>query len=41
VNRQDILEGAQELGIGLDNHIDFCIKSMQANAEDLGIKGSL
>jgi putative nucleotidyltransferase with HDIG domain len=41
VNRQDILEGAQELGIGLDNHIDFCIKSMRANAEDLGIKGSL
>ena len=41
VNRQDIVEGAQELGVGLDDHIDFCIKSMQANAEDLGIKGSL
>jgi predicted hydrolase (HD superfamily) len=41
VNRQDIVEGAQELGVPLDDHIDFCIKSMQAQAEELGIKGSL
>src|SRR5579871_6423785 len=41
VNRQDIVEGAQELGVPLDDHIDFCIKSMQARAEELGIKGSL
>ena len=41
VNRQDIVEGAQELGVPLEDHIDFCIKSMQANAEALGIKGSL
>jgi putative nucleotidyltransferase with HDIG domain len=41
VNRQDIVEGAQELGVPLDDHIDFCIKAMQANAEALGIKGSL
>jgi len=41
VNRQDIVEGAQELGVPLDDHIDFCIKAMQANAEPLGIKGSL
>ena len=41
VNRQDIVEGAQELGMPLDDHIDFCIKAMQANAEDLGLKGSL
>jgi putative nucleotidyltransferase with HDIG domain len=41
VNRQDIIEGAQELGVPLDDHIDFCIKSMQAQAEELGIKGSL
>jgi len=41
VNRQDIIEGAQELGVPLDDHIDFCIKSMQAKAEELGIKGSL
>jgi putative nucleotidyltransferase with HDIG domain len=41
VNRQDILDGADELGVPLDDHIDFCIKSMQAKAEELGIKGSL
>lgn len=41
VNRQDIVEGAQELGVPLDDHIDFCIKSMQGRAEELGIKGSL
>jgi putative nucleotidyltransferase with HDIG domain len=41
VNRQDIVEGAGELGVPLDDHIDFCIKSMQARAEELGIKGSL
>jgi putative nucleotidyltransferase with HDIG domain len=41
VNRQDILDGAQELDIPLDDHIDFCIKAMQARAEELGLKGSL
>src|SRR5215472_3098185 len=41
VNRQDILEGAEGLGVPLDDHIDFCLKSMQARAEELGIKGSL
>jgi len=41
VNRQDIIDGAQELGIPLDDHVDFCIKAMQARAEELGLKGSL
>jgi putative nucleotidyltransferase with HDIG domain len=41
VNRQDIIDGAQELAMPLDDHIDFCIKAMQANAEELGLKGSL
>ena len=41
VNRQDIVDGAEQLGVPLDDHIDFCIKAMQANAEELGIKGSL
>ena len=40
VNRQDIVEGAQELGTPLDEHIDFCVKAMQARAEELGLKGS-
>ena len=41
VNRQDIIDGAQELGVPLEDHIDFCIKAMQEKAEDLGLKGSL
>jgi len=41
VNRQDIIEGAQELDVPLDDHIDFCIKAMQEKAEDLGLKGSM
>jgi predicted hydrolase (HD superfamily) len=41
VNRQEIIDGAQELGVPLDEHIDFCIKAMQARAEELGLKGSV
>src|SRR6266481_9853843 len=40
VNRQDIVEGAAELGVPLDEHIDFCIKAMQARAGELGLKGA-
>jgi putative nucleotidyltransferase with HDIG domain len=39
VNRQDIIDGAQELGVPLEEHIDFCIKAMQARAKDLGLAG--
>ncbi len=41
VNRQDILDGVQELGVPLEEHVDFCIKAMQSRAEELGLKGSL
>jgi len=41
VNRQEIVDGAQELGVPLEEHIDFCVKAMQANAEALGIKGGV
>jgi len=41
VNRQDILDGARELGVELDEHIDFCVKTMQERADELGLKGSL
>jgi putative nucleotidyltransferase with HDIG domain len=41
VNRQDITEGAAELGVPLEEHIDFCVKAMQDRAEELGLKGSL
>ena len=40
VNRQDILEGAQELGVPLEEHIEFCVKAMQARADELGLRGT-
>jgi putative nucleotidyltransferase with HDIG domain len=40
VNRDDIVNGAAELGVNLDQHIDFCIHAMQANAEALGLAGT-
>jgi putative nucleotidyltransferase with HDIG domain len=39
VNREDILNGAKEMGADLDEHIAFCIEAMQARAEELGLAG--
>jgi predicted hydrolase (HD superfamily) len=39
VNREDIVNGAAELGAGLDTHIAFCIRAMQARAAELGLAG--
>jgi len=39
VNRSDIIAGAAELGINLDEHIDFCIRAMQERAAELGLAG--
>src|SRR5690349_2052636 len=41
VNRQDITDGAAQLGVPLEEHVDFCVKAMQAKAEDLGLKGNI
>ncbi len=40
VNRDDIVNGAAELGVPLDDHIVFCIEAMRANADALGLAGS-
>ncbi|MGC1295381.1 MAG: HD domain-containing protein [Alloacidobacterium sp.] len=40
VNRDDIIKGAEELGVPLDDHIAFCIAAMQKNADALGLAGS-
>ena len=40
VNRQDIINGAGELGVPLEEHVDFCVKAMQARAEELGLAGT-
>jgi putative nucleotidyltransferase with HDIG domain len=40
VNRDDIVNGAQDLGIELDEHIGFCIEAMRARAAELGLAGT-
>jgi putative nucleotidyltransferase with HDIG domain len=37
VNRDDVLAGAAELGVDLDEHIDFVIGAMRREAEALGL----
>jgi len=39
VNRQDIVDGAAQLGIPLEEHIAFCVKAMQDRAAELGLQG--
>jgi predicted hydrolase (HD superfamily) len=40
VNRDDILTGAAELGVPVDDHIAFCLAAMWKNADALGLRGS-
>jgi putative nucleotidyltransferase with HDIG domain len=37
VNREEIIEGAELLGIPLDEHIGFCIEAMKKDKEKLGL----
>ena len=37
VSRDDIVNGARELGIDLDEHIAFCIEAMKGVATNLGL----
>ena len=37
VNRDDIVNGAADLGIDLEQHIAFCIEAMKAVAPQLGL----
>ena len=39
VNRDDVINGAAELGVELDDHITFVIAAMQARADALGLSG--
>ena len=39
VNRGDILTGAEELGIPLEEHVAFCIEAMKSRAPELGLAG--
>ena len=40
VSRDDIINGAADLGIDLDQHITFCIEAMRTIATDLGLAGT-
>jgi len=40
VNRDDVINGASELGVDLDEHIAFVIAAMQGCAAELGLAGS-
>jgi predicted hydrolase (HD superfamily) len=40
VNRDDVYNGAAELGVELDQHIAFCLAAMQQNADALELAGA-
>jgi predicted hydrolase (HD superfamily) len=37
VSRDDIRQGAEELGVELDAHIAFCLEAMKKRAAELGL----
>ena len=39
VNRADIVNGAADLGVDLEEHITFCIEAMKGIAAELGLDG--
>ena len=40
VNREDVVNGAQELGVELDEHIQFVIDAMRREAAAIGLEGT-
>jgi putative nucleotidyltransferase with HDIG domain len=40
VNREDVIQGAQELGVDLDEHIAFMIEALKEAADVLGLRGT-
>ncbi len=40
VSREDVTQGAAELGVDLDEHIQFVIASMRPVADSLGLRGT-
>jgi putative nucleotidyltransferase with HDIG domain len=40
VNRDDVVQGAEELGVELDEHIQFVVDAMRASADALGLAGT-
>lgn len=40
VSREDVVRGAEELGVELDEHIQFVVDAMRRHADALGLAGS-
>ncbi len=40
VSREDIVNGAKELGVPLEEHIAFCLDAMKHSAPELGLAGT-
>ena len=40
VSREDVVSGAQELGVDLDEHIQFVIDAMRRDASAIGLEGT-
>jgi len=41
VSREDVIKGAEELGVTLEEHITFCINALREQADVLGLRGTL
>lgn len=39
VSREDVVQGAAELGVDLDEHVAFVVAAMQSNADAIGLAG--
>jgi predicted hydrolase (HD superfamily) len=40
VNREDVIKGAEQLGVELNEHIAFVIEALKPVASELGIAGT-
>jgi putative nucleotidyltransferase with HDIG domain len=40
VSRDDVVQGAQELGVDLDEHIAFVVAALQRSADSIGLSGA-
>jgi putative nucleotidyltransferase with HDIG domain len=41
VSRDDVRKGAEEMGLALEEHVQFCIAALREDADALGLRGNL